>query len=104
MIHPPLCFRVRLTWCFLSSVPGHLHTHFRPSDPYRFILVSSDQTTRFQSSTVQCWYFVANSSLWRICFERNKGFLGFTYDFKPCCFKALRMVSEWIKVPVSRKC
>src|SRR5258705_11520768 len=50
---PPPNLSVPSTSLSLRPSP-FFHTHFLPSDPKRLILVSSDQMTLFQSSTVQC--------------------------------------------------
>src|SRR4029079_7022229 len=47
----------------LKPSPFFFQAHFLPSDPNLLILVSSDHTTFFQSSTVQCWCFKAKSNL-----------------------------------------
>src|SRR5258708_32877368 len=51
---PPPNLSVPSTSLSLRPSPFFFHTHFLPSDPKRLILVSSDQMTLFQSSTVQC--------------------------------------------------
>ncbi|KIJ08605.1 hypothetical protein PAXINDRAFT_18277 [Paxillus involutus ATCC 200175] len=51
---PPPNFTVPSTILSLRPSPAFFRTHFLPSDPRRLILVSSDHTTHFQSSTVQC--------------------------------------------------
>jgi hypothetical protein len=54
--------------------------------------VSSEKTTRRQSIFVQLRYFLANSSLARICLGANSGRFTFTADFKPACFRAFLTV------------
>jgi len=53
IICPPPNFTVSSMFCGSSSSPFILQHQTSPSDPCRLTLVSSDQTTRFQSSTVQ---------------------------------------------------
>src|SRR5882757_5716130 len=52
---PPPNLRVPPTCLSLSPSPAFFQAHFLPSDPSLLIFVSSDHTTLFQSSTVQCW-------------------------------------------------
>src|SRR6266550_7946908 len=49
---PPPNFTVPCTSLSLKPSPAFFQAHFLPSDPRRFILVSSDHTTLFQASTV----------------------------------------------------
>lgn len=60
-----------VSWQRRSESPSDFETHtqFWPSEPIRFILVSSDQITRFQSSTVQFWCSRAHLSRARRCFR-----------------------------------
>src|SRR5579871_4351314 len=60
---PPPNFLVSFTSLSLKPSPGFFQTHFLPSDPSLLILVSSDHTTFFQSSRVQCWCARAKSIL-----------------------------------------
>src|SRR2546423_7509148 len=53
---------------------------------------SSDQMTRFQSSTVQCLYFHAHSSLLCLCFAVRKGFLRRIRENKLISFSQRRRV------------
>lgn len=53
---------------------------------------SSDQMTRFQSSTVQCLYFRAHASLSRLCFAVRKGFLRHTREKRLISFSRRRRV------------
>ena len=92
MIFPPPCFTVGSTSLSKSGWPFFFHTYFCPSDPNLLILVSSNQITHFQSSTVQCWYFRAKAKhclLW--CLERN-GFFFFTTATKSSLLSAFLMV------------
>src|SRR5215471_5850420 len=50
---PPPNFTVSFTSLSLKPSPAFFHAHILPSDPSLLILVSSDHTTVFQSSTVQ---------------------------------------------------
>src|SRR3979490_318569 len=60
---PPPNFTVPSTSLSLSPFPALFQAHFLPSDPRRFILVSSDHTTLFQSSRVQSLCLIAKSIL-----------------------------------------
>src|SRR3979490_2960185 len=48
-------FNIPSTSLLLSPSPAFFQAHFLPSDPSLLNFVSSDHTTLFQSSTVQCW-------------------------------------------------
>ncbi len=50
MTLPPPCLTVGKTHLSLYSSPGCRHTCLTPSEPYQFILVSSDHRTWFQQS------------------------------------------------------
>src|SRR5215813_958429 len=80
--------RVPSTCWSVSALPGFFHAHLRPSDPIRLILVSSDQTTRSQSSTVQCWYRTAKSIRCRRCLGKSRGFFTLDTAFRPASFRA----------------
>src|SRR5882672_1589475 len=53
MMFPPPNLTVPCTSLSIKPSPTFFHTHYFPSDPILLILVSSDQMTLFQSSTVQ---------------------------------------------------
>src|SRR5271156_913699 len=84
---PPPNFRVPSTSLSFKFSPGFFHTHFLPSDPNLLILVSSDHTTFFQSSTVQCWWAKAKSILAFLCLLERKGFFFFTTGFNPASLR-----------------
>src|SRR5947207_1491525 len=88
---PPPCLAVPLTWRSVSLLPSCFHTQLSPSDPIRLTFVSSDQTTRFQSSTVQCWCCKANSRRWWVCLGKSRGFFLCT-AFSPSSFRPRRTV------------
>ncbi len=67
---------------------------FLPSDPKRLILVSSDHTTFFQSSTVQYWWARAKSILSFLCFLERKGLFFFTTAFNPLSHCELFVLRE----------
>ncbi len=48
MTLPPPCLTVGKTHLSLYSSPGYRHTRLKPSEPNKFILVSSDHRTCFQ--------------------------------------------------------
>src|SRR5258707_13643409 len=58
---PPPNFWVPSTRWSERASPALFHTHQSPSEPSQLILVSSDQTTLFQSSIVQCLWLRAKS-------------------------------------------
>ena len=74
---------IYVPWTSLSErpSPGFFQTHFLPSDPKWLTLVSSDQTTLFQSSIVQYWCARAKSRHACWCFFLSKGFFYFTTAF-----------------------
>src|ERR1700730_2113327 len=72
--------------------PCFFHTHFFPSDPNLLILVSSDQTTLFQSSTVQSLCATAKSILSFLCLLLSKGIFFLVTAFRPTVFRHLLMV------------
>src|SRR6266404_1265769 len=80
---PPPNFRGPPTCLSLSPSPALFQGHFLPSDPSLFIFVSSDHTTLFQSSTVQCWCSRANSILSFLCLCESSGFFFLTTAFIP---------------------
>src|SRR5258705_13685675 len=58
---PPPNFWVPSTRQSERASPALFHTHFHTSEPSWLILVSSDHTTLFQSSIVQCLWLRAKS-------------------------------------------
>src|SRR3954467_3246829 len=90
---PPPNFSVPLTNLSLRPSTTFFHAHFFPSDPKRLIFVSSDQTTLFQSSTVQSLCPSAKSSLAFLCLALSNGFFFFTTAFIPAFFRYLLVVS-----------
>src|SRR5271163_1538723 len=94
---PPPCFTVFETCCEMmppTLLQDFFHTHFRPSEPRRLIFVSSENITRFQSSSVQCWYLTANAYRCLIWVALSNGFFCFTADFIPSDFNTFRNV--WV--------
>src|SRR5262245_61197292 len=89
---PPPNLTVPLTCCSVSLPLRPFHTHSSPSDPTRLTFVSSDQTTRFQSSVVQCWYRKVKLPRWRICFAESRGFFFLCAALRPASCKARRTV------------
>src|SRR6266568_3337533 len=75
---PPPNFTVPWTSLSCKGFPANFHTYFLPSDPILLILVSSDQMTLVQSSTVQCWCLRAKASLYCLCFTDKSGFFFLT--------------------------
>src|SRR4051794_1600431 len=71
---PPPNFSVPLTNLSLRPSTTFFHAHFFPFDPKQLIFVSSDQTTLFQSSTVQSLCPSAKSSLAFLCLALSNGF------------------------------
>src|SRR5271170_4037648 len=65
---------VFLTYLRLSLSPGGRMTHWRRGLTPIQILDSSDQITRFQSSTVQSLYLIAHSNLLTTFSFRNPSF------------------------------
>ena len=101
---PPPNFLVSCTTLSLNPSPAFFHTHCLPSDPIRLILVSSDQTTFFQSSTVQSLCARAKSILSLLCLAERSGLFLFTTAFIPTSFKRFRMVCEergWLVISCS---
>src|SRR5437764_62835 len=92
MIDPLPCLTVGIMWLGLKALPGSFQLHFLPSEPNRLILVSSDHMTRFQSSTVQCWYFFANPNRATMCRGLRSGFFTLAADFNPLFRSTLLIV------------
>src|SRR6266576_3873277 len=89
---PPPNFTVPCTSLSLRPSPAFFQAHFLPSDPRQLILVSSDHTTLFQSSTVQSLCANAKSNLSLLCLGVSNGFFFFTTAFIPAFFKCLLIV------------
>src|SRR6266850_834357 len=94
MMFPPPNLTVPCTSLSISPSPACFHTHSLPSDPNLLILVSSDQITLFQSSTVHSLYFWAKANLAFLCLPLSKGFFFFTTALNECFFKTLLIVCE----------
>ena len=89
---PPPNLRVPSTKRSVSGSPAFFHVHFLPSDPKQLILVSSDQTTFFQCSNVQCSCAWAKSNLslrWRV---EKMGRFFLIMNFKPTDLGFLCMI------------
>src|SRR5882762_1799477 len=89
---PPPNFRVPPTSLSLNPSPAFFQAHFLPSDPSLLTLVSSDHTTLFQSSTVQCWCSRAKSILSFLCLCERSGFFFLTTAFILAFFRLLHTV------------
>ncbi len=75
MTLPPPCLTVGKTNLSLYSSPGCRHTRLTPSEPNKFILVSSDHRTWFQQSMSLVCLSSANY-LWAfLCIIFRRGFL-----------------------------
>src|SRR6266852_4211585 len=77
IIFPPPNFTVPCTSLEINPSPTCFHTHCFPSDPILLILVSSDQITLFQSSTVHSLYFKAKAKHFFLCIALSNGFFFF---------------------------
>src|SRR5882762_2311402 len=86
---PPPNFRVPPTSLSLNPSPAFFPADFLPSDPSLLTLVSTDHTTLFQSSTVQCWCSRAKSILSFLCLCERSGFFFLTTAFIPAFFRLL---------------
>src|SRR5436190_11822546 len=71
-------FTVGLTCCDVIGNFGSLQHHSLPSEFQIINLLSSDQITLRQSSTVQSLYFLANFSRAILCCFFSRGFFFFT--------------------------
>ena len=60
-LFPPPCLTVGVVVQSDTGSPCCFHTYTFPSDQIRFIFISSLNNTLFQSSTVQFWWYSANS-------------------------------------------
>ena len=76
IFHPP---NLTVPWTSLSINPSPVffHTHCLPSDAILLVLVSSDQITLFQSSTVHSLYFKAKFKHFFLCIALSNGFFFF---------------------------
>src|SRR3954447_927140 len=96
---PPLNLTVPFTSWADNPFPGLFHTHLHLSEPRQLIFVSSDQMTRFQSYSVQCWCSNANSICCFICLGNNFGFFFFTNALNPACLRTWHTVVLLTFVP-----
>src|ERR1700724_1134771 len=94
MMFPPPNFTVPCTSRSISPCPACFPTHCFPSDPYLLILVSSDQITLFQSSTVQFWYFIAKARRFFLCTAVSSGFFFFVTALSECLLRTQWTVCE----------
>ena len=80
-----------IPWTSLEVSPSLFlfHTYSCTSDPILLILVSSDQRTLFQSSTVQCWYLRAKANLLFLWETERRGFFFFTTAFREASFEGI---------------
>src|SRR5882762_12549 len=92
MMFPPPNFTVACTSLAISPCPACFHTHCFPSDPILLILVSSDQNTLFQSSTVQFWYFRAKAKRFFLCTALSNGFFFLVTALNECFLRTFRTV------------
>ena len=83
MIEPPPCFTVWLTWRGWRLSQSRIQHHDLPSEQKRLTLVSSDHTTRFQSSTVQSLCRYAKSKRALMFLAESLGFFCFSAAFRP---------------------
>ena len=90
-IFPPPCLTVGWVILSESASPAFFHTYWCPSDPILLILVSSDNKSFFQSSTVQFWYLRAKLNMAFLCQALSKGFASTTALIR-CCFKVFLTV------------
>src|SRR5882757_4409360 len=81
MMFPPPNFTVPWTSLSINPSPTCFHTHCFPSDPILLILVSSDQITLFQSSTVHSLCLKAKANLFFLCATVSNGFFFFVTAF-----------------------
>src|SRR5882762_6342352 len=79
---PPPNFRVPPTSLSFNPSPAIFQAHF----------LSSDHTTLFQSSTVQCWCSRAKSILSFLCLCERSGSFFLTTAFIPAFFRLLHTV------------
>src|SRR5215813_630530 len=77
IIFPPPNLTVPWTSLLINLCPTCFHTHFFPSDPNLLTLVSSDQITLFQSSTVHSLYFKAKANHFLLWAAVSNGFFFF---------------------------
>src|SRR5882757_3505884 len=94
IIFPHPNFTLPGTTLSINPSPFCFQTHCLPSDPNLLILVSSDQITLFQSSTVHSLCFKAKANLCCLCLTLRKGFFFFTTALNECFLRTLLTVSE----------
>ena len=101
MTLPPPPFTVIFTCLGFKLSPSRIQTQLLPSELNRFILVSSDRITLFQSSEVQCFRKLHQSKRFLMLALDSIGFLGLIIAPKPPLRSALRTVSGLTLVPTS---
>src|SRR5271169_169100 len=89
---PPPCLTVCLSLWVCRLSPSRTQHQERPSVQNRFILVSSDQMTCFQSATVQSLWRLAKSSLALIFLDERSGLHSFSAASMPASCRVLRTV------------
>src|SRR4029078_9120681 len=95
---PPPCLIVGLTFRSSRSLTSLNQPHDLPSELNRFIFDSSENITRFQSSSAQFLCSLAHSSLALIFFLLSEVFFFFSPALRPQLLSALATVllSTWI--------
>ena len=99
---PPPCFTVCLTWNGWRGVSFFLKQYWIPSEFQRLIFVSSEKITRFQSSTVQCWWAFAHWKRAFLCLLDKKGFLDFLRGLIPIFRRLFRV--DWYVICTPWRC
>ena len=94
MIFPPPNLTVLWISLSISLSPTCFHSHYFPSDPSLLILVSSDQTTLFQSSIVHSWYFKAKAKCFFLCIVVSNGLFFFVTALSECLLRTFLTVCE----------
>src|ERR1700724_2967629 len=92
MMFPPPNLTVPWISLLINPSPTCFHTHCFPSDPSLLILVSSDQITLFQSSTVHSLCFKAKAKRFCLCFAVSKGFFFFVTALNECLLRTFLTV------------
>src|SRR3979490_1148151 len=92
MIFPLPRFTVPCASLSISPSPACFHTHCFPSDPILLILVSSDQITLFQSSTVHSLCLRAKLTRFFLCTAVSNGFFFFVTALNECCLSTFLTV------------
>src|SRR3979490_2092297 len=91
MVFPPPHFTVPCTSLSISPSPACFHTYCFPSDPILLILVTSDQITLFQSSTVHSLCLRAKANHFFLCTAVSNGFFLVT-ALNECCLSTFLTV------------